>query len=166
MWVKPIIPPNLGLWLEASVGQISVTCPLQMPGNKERENFFSWMGKRHFISSITHIMRYSLEIGRRVGVWTETEGMCKHLLNHVQNGFCYSHFLSMKTGSEVTSFIDLERLRIFIHLFIKCLWSAYCVLGTFLGSCVSAVSKIGRNLCPHAVYISVWWRQIKAENNR
>ena len=31
----------------------------------------------------------------------------KHLLNNVQNGFCYSHFISIKIGSHVTSFIDL-----------------------------------------------------------
>lgn len=55
----------------------------------------------------------------------------KHLPNHVRNGFCHSHFISVKIGSDVTSFIDLERLRTFIHLFIKCLWSAYYVLGTF-----------------------------------
>lgn len=156
MWVKPIIPPNLGLWLEASVGQISVTCPLQMPGNKERENFFFLDGKKalHLIHNSYHEIFFrnrkkgwSLDRNRR-HVQTPPEPCAKWILL-----FPLSKYEDWLGGNFIHWLREVKNLHSFIHqMFVECL---LCVRYLSRVSCFSSEQNWQESLPSCGVYFCV-----------
>lgn len=124
-----------------------------MPRSREKVKklFFPQIGRRHFISSIIHILGYSSETEKRVRCSTAEPERCpEHLQKSLQNENYYPHFIVMGTKAQK------KKKNHFAYWFIK-----YLLVPTvcYYSKCWGFNHQQNRgNLCLYAAYISVWGR--------